>query len=229
MYLEPIKELLLSVNKNASAGNVPLTNGIFVADPLQPLVLLVDFKTEGTDTLDKLRAQLQDLRDLGALTHRNGTQTIERKVTVVVSGKAPRGVLQSNGEAYNDIFFDAQLQTLVNLSVDLRVASNGDTRDTGLDFSGAYYASTSLHSAIGRIWGRRPSEQQMRSLRRQIDIAHAHGLRARFWDTPNWPAVRRRRVWQALLDSGVDVLSVDNLKDVALRNWYKRRSPSSVE
>lgn len=220
MYLDPIKERLLSINKNASVHDGEMMSGMFAADPSQSLVLLVDFKTGGTDTLDKLHAQLQDLRDLGALTYRMGTQTIERKVTVVVSDKAPRDVLQSNNEAYSDIFYDANLETLVDHSADALSAPGRETHENGLDLNAAYYASSSLHSAIGGIWGRRPSRRQMRSLRRQVDVAHAHGLLVRFWDTPKWPPVRRMEVCQALLNVGADVLSIDNLRDVALRNWY---------
>ncbi|KAG4432312.1 hypothetical protein IFR05_012219 [Cadophora sp. M221] len=105
-----------------------------------------------------------------------------------------------------------------------------ETHDLGQGLSGttptstftplnSYYASVSLHKAIGRIWRGRLSDAQMAILRGQIRGAHSRGLKARYWDLPAWPLGLRNHVWDVLVKEGVDVLNVDDLRGASRFVW----------
>ena len=59
----------------------------------------------------------------------------------------------------------------------------------------------------------------MATLRRQIQDAHAKGLKARYWDLPFWPISLRNHVWDVLVQEGVDFLNVDDLKGATQKDW----------
>ena len=81
----------------------------------------------------------------------------------------------------------------------------------------AYYASVSFGAAIGRMWGNRLSPRQMGLIRGQVRGAHRRGLKVRYWELPNWPIGLRNHVWDVLMQEGVDILNVDDLR--AAKRW----------
>jgi hypothetical protein len=90
MYLEPLLRML--DHRNSHRPNITFQDarrGIFVKDPKQTVVLLVDHKTSGKETFAELYLQLQPLRDLGYLTYWNGSDKFVRPLTIVAAGKAP--------------------------------------------------------------------------------------------------------------------------------------------
>ncbi|KAI4147764.1 MAG: hypothetical protein L6R39_003017 [Caloplaca ligustica] len=107
LYIQPLLELI-----NGSQTPIP---GVFDADPSQPLVLLVDFKTPGAELWPELVAQLSPLRERGLLTHFNGTTVIQRVITVVATGNAPFDLIRAN-QSHRDIFYDAPLDQLSDSS-----------------------------------------------------------------------------------------------------------------
>lgn len=90
-------------------------NGIFDTHPTRSFVLLIDFKSYGPALWWELQSQLSPLRDKGYLTHFNGTDIVERPITVVGTGNAPFEWLTAN-ETYRDVFFDAPLEELADFS-----------------------------------------------------------------------------------------------------------------
>lgn len=224
---------------------------MFDTDPSQTLVLLIDFKNEATELYDELVKQLSPLRQDGLLTYFNGTAIIKNPITIVVTGDAPFELVVAN-ETYRDLFFDAPLQDLADLSYDWpnpnRTPGYGhsagpahrsptmadDTRITttrrvpnsdpdSFTWKNSYYSSTSFTSAVGSIKGSRLSQLQLQILRAQIHGAHRRGLRARYWDVPSWPTGLRNHIWHILIREGVDVLSVDDLIGATRRDWRKRK------
>lgn len=124
LYVSPLLELL---EKQNSAGrflessdsyldpHMAPFNGVFDADPSQMLVLLVDFKSSSTELWRRLNSELTPLRERGYLTHFNGTGIVKRPIAVVGTGNAPFDSLVAN-ETYRDVFFDAPLDDLADLS-----------------------------------------------------------------------------------------------------------------
>lgn len=126
LYIHPLLRLLETQNPSSpfySDGeypsdpneNYPL-NGVFDTNPAQTLVLLVDFKSYGPAVWWELQSQLSPLRDKGYLTFFNGTDIVERPITVVATGDAPFEWLTAN-KTYRDVFFDAPLAELADHSL----------------------------------------------------------------------------------------------------------------
>lgn len=210
MYVDPIVELLDVMNEAAGVGDAGDYNttrrGVFDRDPAQTLVLMVDLKTAGADTVDAVSTELAALRSKEYLSHWDGSQLQIRAVTVVASGNTPFDQIIAAGQ-HRDIFIDAPLEDLSTKSYN---ASN------------SYYASVSFKKAVGHVWNGQLSSEQMRTIQNQISEAHQRGLKARYWDTPAWPINLRNHVWDVLMSAGADVLNADDLKAAALSDWKRR-------
>ena len=118
LYIEPLLDLMHRQNQKTrfSQNGKPL-RGIFDTDPLQTLVLLIDFKNLSTELYAKLLKQLSPLREKGYLTYFNGTAVVEQPITIVCSGNAPFDLIAAN-QTYRDVFFDAPLDELADQSYD---------------------------------------------------------------------------------------------------------------
>ncbi|KAL8687487.1 MAG: hypothetical protein Q9218_006356 [Villophora microphyllina] len=116
LYIQPLLELLTFKNEtNSLHGRPTSVPGVFDTDPSQTLVLLIDFKTSGVALWPELVVQLLPLRERGYLTYFDGTTVVERLITIVASGDAPFDLILAN-QSYRDIFYDAPLDRLSDLS-----------------------------------------------------------------------------------------------------------------
>ena len=79
----------------------------------------------------------------------------------------------------------------------------------------ALTASVNLDAVFGRVVGGKFSEGQLGLLREQVKVAHEKGIKARYWNQPEWPIADRNAVWRTLWNEGVDILNVDDLKGAA--------------
>lgn len=114
LYLDPLATLLAKQNpvtRFAPAGTA--LNGIFDTIPSQSLVLLIDFESIDTLMWPTLNMQLQPLREAGYLTHFNGSDLLQRPITIVVSGNVPFDLLAAS-MTYRDIFYDAPLDRMAD-------------------------------------------------------------------------------------------------------------------
>jgi hypothetical protein len=209
LYVQPILEVLSGMNL---PDEIPVNNnkeqplsGVFDVDPEQTLHLYVDLKTPGATTLPVVLKHLQPLRSpRNYLTRWNGTDLIRGQVTVHLSGDTPFELMLQ--QEYRDYFYDAPLDQLE---------------------SGRYNISNSLMStapfgkAVGEVfWGAGGmSEKMKQTVMRQVDEAHMRGIGVRYWDTPMWPISVRNAVWGELVELGVDLLNVDDLKAAVDREW----------
>ncbi|TFK48501.1 hypothetical protein OE88DRAFT_534268 [Heliocybe sulcata] len=212
LYLDPLQDILRRANLDRKDDGVTPLRGVFATAPKLPLQLLIDLKTEGAATFDRLYEYLEPLRSAGYLT------TVEAGspypvftpsvITVVGTGNTPLSsvVGLGNGSARRrDIFLDAPL-------LDLASTSDGG-------FAKAYtpsvspLASANMQDVVGWTW--LAPWVARRRLRRLVDAAHKKGIQARLWNTPNFPVWLRNYVWQVLLDEGADWLNVDDLPAAA--------------
>ena len=219
--------------------------------PDQTLVLLVDFKTDGRELWAHVRQQLEPLRQKNYLSHWNGEKFISQAITVVGTGNTPFDLVVEN-KKYRDVFFDAPLDEMWERprSHDVGEIQKHTERDSGSattsseqptekgqgkvgtetvtsanDFntSTSYYASTSFAKTIGYPWFGKLSDKQIELIRGQIKSAKARGLKARYWETPQWPTSLRNHIWDVLITEGADLLDVDDLKSAARTDWKKPR------
>jgi hypothetical protein len=251
MYVNPLISILERQNPVTEFHSSPDTpaHGVFDTDPDQSLIFLIDFKTAGPATYHAVVEQLAPLRERGYLTHFNGEEIIRGPITVVGTGNAPFDLIDADS-SYRDVFFDAPLDKLVDLSedsdtdsdTDLSPESNTDptlykrANDHGQGQSGmpdkitattfnatnSFYASVSFRAAIGFPWPFHFTQNQMELIRRQVRIAHKHGLKVRYWALPSWPRSLRNHIWRVLALEGVDVLNVDDLVGATKGEWNTR-------
>ena len=177
LYLDPLRRRV-EQNRGKVFSNGP------------PLTLLIDLKSDATDTYVALRAVLQQYE--GMLTRFHPDRTTTNAVTVIISGNRPLELMAAE---------------LVRLAA-------YDGRIADLDSSG----SPQLIPLISDNWtqffrwkataAEGPfSPEERRKLEDFVARAHAKGRRIRFWATTDNPMA-----WQTLLDAGVDLINTDNLE-----------------
>ncbi|KAI3584205.1 hypothetical protein IWW34DRAFT_863179 [Fusarium oxysporum f. sp. albedinis] len=237
-----------------STVNEPLA-GLFESDPDRPLVVLIDFKTDGNATWEKLQRQLEPLRRRNLLTHFNGTAIVPGPVVIVGTGNTPFDKITANN-TYRDVFYDAPLDLLADTSqiwpnpnraqsessqmpdncieqgvlpssIERRQVRTYNVEESKVsdkyNSHNSYYASAHFKKAVGHVWGSRLSQEQLQRIRAQIHGAHRLGLKARYFGVPAWPVGLRNHIWHILTREGVDVLSVDDLRQATTWDWRKKK------
>jgi hypothetical protein len=234
LYVDPLVRILDQQNPQTVFAN-ETHNGVFEEDPAQTLVLLVDFKTDGATLFPHVEDHLTALREKNYLTYFDGVKIVPGPITVVGTGNAPFQLITANS-TYRDIFFDAPLDKLTTdtsllLSGPIISRRNDGQGNTGIDptlgasqfrSDNSYYASVNFKQSIGFPWRGHLSKAQLTKLREQIKAAHDKGLKARYWNTPEWPVGLRNHIWRVLVDEGVDYLNVDDLRAAATADWRRR-------
>ena len=200
LYVQPLSEILQNLNPDNTS-----LSGIFETDPNQTLVLLIDFKSNGTQLWPLVNAQLEPLRRGGRLRHWSGIsgKITPGPLTVVATGNVPYDLVVAN-HTYRDIFFEAPLNDL----------SSGLYNGTN-----SYYASAKLGKAVGSPVFGHFKASSMRAMTMQIGEAKNKELVSRYWGTPAWPVSVRDRVWNVLVKSRVGMLNVDDLESATRWNW----------
>ncbi|KAJ5098156.1 hypothetical protein N7532_005157 [Penicillium argentinense] len=240
LYVDPLVKVLNRQNPvtpfHRTVDNPP--HGVFDTDPEQPVVLLIDFKTDGAATWPAVVKHLAPLRDRGYLTYFNGREIIPGPVTVVGTGNTPFDLVTANS-TYRDIFFDAPLEKLVDdekADQALSVPSDERLNDLGQGHSGmpniitpttfnvtnSFYASVSFRKAVGYPWPFHFTQHQMNIIRNQVRVAHRHGLKVRYWALPSWPVSLRNHIWRILALEGVDFINADDLAAATKGDWKIR-------
>lgn len=203
LYIQPILSVLQGQNPNSSfvPGGAPTKNGVYDTSSSQTLYLFIDLKTDGATTWPAVVEALEPLRDAGYLTTFDGTTVTQGPVTVIGTGNTPLSQVQ--GVAPRDYFWDAPIPllalTFANITSDVSpIAST----NFNVQFPGV--------RAAGGL-----NDLQKALLAAQVAVAHAKGIKVRYWDQPGWPVGTRNGVWRTLWDGGVDLLNVDDLEAAA--------------
>lgn len=191
LYIEPLVDLLKCQNTKGDQ-----LNGIYSQNATEPLQLLIDVKTDGPSTWPHVIEALEPLRERGWLTFLANGTVHERAITVVGTGNTPLN--QIEGVDTRDYFFDGPLNNVANL-----------------DATVAPLASTNFFEDIGIVW--QPwtpflVSTQIKKVQKQVNDAHEKGIKARYWNTPQWPSGLRDGVMATLWEQGhVDYLNADDL------------------
>jgi hypothetical protein len=185
LYLDPLEQM-------ADAGT------------LEPLVLLIDIKSEGESTYAALEQVLAGYREM--LAGFGDGKTVPGLVTAIISGNRPLATMQA--EASRLAFYDGRLSDLGgSLSPDLMpLVSDNWTKN--FSWTGA---------------GDMPANEAQK-LKDIVETAHAAGYKVRFWETPETPGPDRDRLWRTLADAGVDFINTDDLSGfAAFRNALEKQ------
>lgn len=204
-YLRPLLNILQENNTPAQRLRAGVTgdqiNGVFADDPTRSLVLLIRLQTHFDKSWSLLVPQLQALREAGFLTHYNGSKIVQGPVTIVAGGDAPfHRILE--GSTMRDIFYDVPLQEFLSSS------TQSWDQDFGFSAQNSYFTSADLYNVIGEVGDEGFSQSQISKVRNHVRLAHAEGLKLRYWDSMGWPREHRNHVWRALLHEGVDSITI---------------------
>lgn len=210
MYLDPLVEILEKQNPSLKTSSSP--RGVYSQDPEQTFILLVDIKQKDPSLLDFitqeqtdpkeawpiLLAELKPLHEKGLLSYYNDGKFVSRPITVVASGMATLELVKHTPEP-RYVFLDAPLKSL---------------RSGKYDQSNSYLASASFAREIGTVRNPRkpPSAEQLKKMRRQVEEAHRHGLKVRYFKAPVPSERTKFLLWNTMLDQGVDLLNTDDVK-----------------
>lgn len=202
LYIQPILSVLTAQNPNSSFLTSGTThNGVYDTDSGQTLYLFVDLKTDGATTFPYVVEALQPLRNAGYLTTFDGTTVTSGAVTVIGTGNTPLDQVQ--GVMPRDYFWDAPIPTL-------------NTTYSNITADVSPIASTDFAVQFPDVLSNQGlNDTQLALLQSQVAVAHAKGIKLRYWDLPGWPIGTRNGVWRSLWDNGVDILNVDDLEGIA--------------
>ncbi|AEO56179.1 hypothetical protein MYCTH_2300786 [Thermothelomyces thermophilus ATCC 42464] len=205
LYVNPLVEILTHQNPKTPFFRGK-NNGVFDTTPDQPLVLLVDIKSDGRETWPLVSKQLAPLRERGWLSYYEKERFHRRPIIVVGTGNAPFDLVVGNS-SYRDTFFDAPLDKLEN---------------SGYNWTNSYYASVDFWRAIGPVWWTSgPSQWQLDKIQAHLREARRRGLVSRYWKLPSWPIHVRNKVWEVLVEEGIGMLNVDDLDAASKQDWTK--------
>ncbi|XZE46752.1 phosphatidylinositol-specific phospholipase C/glycerophosphodiester phosphodiesterase family protein [Pirellulaceae bacterium SH467] len=178
LYLEPLRQI---VEKN---------DGRVHAGVEQPLVLLIDIKSDGKKTFAELHRQLLAYRSILVV---RGSDEDRRQgaVQVIVSGNRP--------------FEDIESASPRLATLDGRLSDLG--RQKPSDFYPLISDNWNLHfrwRGVGEI-----GQEDLQKLRSIVQSVHSEGKKIRFWAIPD-----REEVWRLLHREGVDFVNTDRLADL---------------
>lgn len=244
MYLNPLVNIL----DRMTAGSEDLgglktakPKGVFRAEPDTTLVLLIDVKTQSSETWPLVVEQLSALRDKQYLRRYENGVLKSGPITIVGTGNiaSDQSAFTSTNvdptrpfDEYHDTFLDAPLASLPQpadtLGKGKAIFTQPDEAAQRWTNKTAYYASASFKTTIGSVvTGFSPS--QLSTLRTQIATAATLGLKSRYWDTPNWPVAYRDYLWSVLEREGVGVLNVNDLAGFVRGDWDANGRPWARE
>lgn len=186
MYLQPLAALAKE-------------RGGWVCTPQQPLILLVDIKTDAASTWEALHGLLLKYRDLLSETVDGKFQP--RAVTVIISGnRATEKILATW----------PQLAGVDGRLSDLKISLRPDEMPLLSDAWSKHFQ--------WRGSGPIPNEEA-KKLRDIVAQAHSAGRMVRFWATPETVPL-----WQELRAAGVDLIGTDQLE--RLEEFFKQAAES---
>lgn len=186
LYLQPLLE---RVNAN---------NGEVYTGYRNPVVLLIDIKTNAEETYQALKPLLEKYRSI--LSGYENGKMVYRAVTIVLSGHKPYRMIES--EQNRLAFIDEDLRKVQRDSVTANVFTMASCK----------YSKLLKWDGKGII----SSAEKIR-LCKFVILAHRLGTKVRLWASPE-----KKIVWDELLNCGVDLINTDRLP--ALRNYLEART-----
>jgi len=177
LYLDPIKKV------------IEQNGGTVYKDYQQPVIFMIDFKTNSKETYPKLKDVLKKYESIITVYKKDSIIRM-RPIQILISGHVPIAELMTEDSSFATI--DGDVFAMSN-SVYNKVITRYST------------AWEKYFSWNGK--GDMPFEQKQQ-LDFLIEKAHAKRKDIRFYHIPDKP-----KVWRTLLDAGVDWINTDKLKE----------------
>lgn len=170
------------------------------SNPKQELIFMIDIKNNPTEAYGLLKGICKKYEHLLTYYDRQENQLYNKQLKILLSGKKPYVQVLKEEQVY--LFLDGNW-------TDLKKADGVATIIPRISMR---YGS--IFKWRGR--GEMPQHEQEK-LQSIVAKAHAKGHKIRFWAMPN-----NSRVWQVMLDAGVDWMNVDHLEK--FRAFYEQYS-----
>ncbi len=170
LYLDPLLKI--------SAEN----GGRIYKNYLEPVYLLIDIKSDATETWLKLKEELRAYEGLIS------TAKDEKAVKIIISGNRP--INQMKQEINPPAFIDGRPADLGN----------------GISKHLMPWISENYFKIIGSFNMEAPTQEQKERIKLLAEKTHAEGKLLRFWASPD-----KKEIWEALLACGVDFINTDDL------------------
>jgi hypothetical protein len=225
LYIDPLLQILNSMNRPApheAFSSTAQACGVFVTEPDKTLILFIDVKDDPVKTWPLVLQQLGPLRDMRYLSRHDRTMATNQTfwpgpITIVGTGNIVNrrdiniGTSLEEWQQRHDSFLDAPLHLLTETGF-----SQSDEFYGPYELENEFYtASAPLSKAIGSV-RTGFSNQQMETLRNQLQIAKHRNLKSRLWGLPDWPISHRDYVWKILMREGIDLLNADDIASAAI-------------
>ena len=182
LYLEPLKQIF-STNQ-----------GEVYKKQKEPIILLVDFKSDTVETYEVLKLKLKPYA--GLLSRFENGLVSESSIKIVVSGNRP--IEKILNEEMSHLFLDGRPDDL-----------GRDIPSTRMPLISENFRKLSSWKGYGEM---DPNEKT--KLRDIIERSHKEGRKVRFWGSPDNP-----EVWRFLLEHDVDFINTDDVKEFAKYYW----------
>jgi hypothetical protein len=156
-----------------------------------PVTLMIDIKSDGERTYAVLKPLLQKYSEILS-SYSNGKVRFGL-VTIVLSGNKPESMIRS------------EQNRLAFIDQDLRLVNRDTLSNTNIyTMASCKYSKLLNWRGIGVL----PDIEKQR-LCAFIKIAHQFGRKVRLWASPE-----DTKVWQTLLECGVDLINTDKLEEL---------------
>jgi hypothetical protein len=190
IYLKPLSERIAKNNGRVYAGYN------------NPIILMIDIKTNGDSIYKVLKPLLEKYRWM--LTRYENGKVAYGAVTVVLSGHKPYELIENAQSRL--AFIDEDLRTMHDDSVNHNVFAMASCKYSKLlKWNGKDTISTS----------------ERKKLLDFVATAHKIGAKVRLWASPE-----KKAVWDELLSCGVDLINTDQL--VTFKNYLNIQSIAKV-
>jgi hypothetical protein len=185
LYLKPIQKIIQQ-------------NGGWVYKGYkQPVIFMIDCKTGGKETYDKLKEVLGKYADILAVYHHDSIIK-PGPIQILISGNKPFEFLAKEETSF--MTMDADLNTIDKNQYNAITTRYSDPWGTYFTWAGNGEMPDDVKSKLNEL----------------VKKAHALKEQIRFYHIPDKP-----NAWKALLDAGVDWINTDKLKEYA-EFWRKR-------
>ena len=208
LYIDPLLRMFQKYNRmletlpHEAHPHENELSGVFLDDPTQSLVLLMNFDADPERVWSQLIPQLEPLREAGFLTYFNGSAVVQGPITIVATGNVPfHRILERS--TFRDVFYDAPLLELLSFY------ENEFPQNSDYSAQNSYCASADFRTVIGNVDFNGFSDKQLADVRQHVQVAHGLGLKVRYVGTPDWPRKLRNYVWRILVREGVGIITVD--------------------
>jgi hypothetical protein len=156
------------------------------------LILLIDIKSDASSTYEVLSGVLSQYPEM--LTRYSETSVQPGAIDVIVSGNRPRELMMNEVPrfaTYDGRLADLEVEVPANF-----ISLISDNWENHFEWRG-----------LGGL-----SDRDHRKLAQIVQATHGSGYRLRFWNTPSPENGSLENVWSQLLDAGVDLMNIDDLK-----------------